>query len=133
MEENNMSKINTIKRLGKVGLLLSAGLIAAELKNDKKVATIVGKLENERSLFTDEKAIGLVDGAISLVIGAVVMGVGMMILGQVFPNIIGTDAESNASITAMKATTWSAMGLLPIGLTVFAAVVIIGIVMYLRQ
>jgi hypothetical protein len=125
--------IRNFGRLGKVGALLSAGLVAAAVHDDAKAGKIVAKMETERSLFTDERAIGLVDGAISLVIGAVVMGVGMMILGQVFPNITGTDADSNASIEAMKSTTWSAMGLLPIGLTVFAAVVIIGIVMYLRQ
>jgi hypothetical protein len=100
---------------------------------EKKGLKIIRELEKEKSLMTDERAIGLVDGAISLVIAAVVMGVGMMILGQVFPSIVGNDDTSNASIAAMKTTTWSAMGLLPIGLTVFAAVVIIGIVMYLRQ
>ena len=103
------------------------------LKNEKKAFKIIGKMEAEKSMFTDEKAIGLIDGATSLVIAAVSMGIGMMILGQIFPSIVGSDAESNASIAAMKTTTWSAMGLLPIGLTVFAAVVIIGIVMYLRQ
>jgi len=128
-----MSKLGNFRRMAHVWALLSAGIVAASLHDDKKAGKIVAKLEKEKSLFTDERAIGLVDGAISLVIGAVVMGVGMMILGQVFPNIIGTDDASNASITAMKSTTWSAMGLLPIGLTVFAAVVIIGIVMYLRQ
>lgn len=127
------AKAKNFKRLGKVGALLCGGLVAAAVHNDKKAYKFVGELEREKSLMTDETAIGLVDGAISLVIGAVVMGVGMMILSQVFPNIVGTDATSNASIETMKSTTWSAMGLLPIGLTVFAAVVIIGIVMYLRQ
>lgn len=125
-------KVRDLKRLGKVGALLCGGLIAATVKDSKKVGSIIGQMEKEKSLMSDEKAIGLVDGSISLVVGAVVMGVGMMILSQVFPNITGTDATSNASITSMKTTTWSAMGLLPIGLTVFAAVVIIGIVMYLR-
>lgn len=122
-----------IKRLSKVGALLCGGLVAASVKDSEKAGKIVGKMEKEKSLMTDEKAIGLVDGSISLVIGAVVMGVGMMILSQVFPNIIGTDDTANESIAAMKTTTWGAMNLLPIGLTVFAAVVIIGIVMYLRQ
>lgn len=126
-----------VRRLGKIGALLCAGLVAGSLPTqemrEKKGIKIIGELEREKSFLKNEKAIGLVDGAISLVIGAVVMGVGMMILGQVFPNIIGTDESSNTSIAAMKDTTWSAMGLLPIGLTVFAAVVIIGIVMYLRQ
>jgi hypothetical protein len=126
-------KLNTLRKLGKVSVLLSAGLVAATLHDNKKADIIVAKMEKEKSLLTDEKAIGLVDGAISLVIAAVVMGVGMMILGQVFPSIVGNDDASNTSIAAMKTTTWSAMGLLPIGLTVFAAVVIIGIVMYLRQ
>lgn len=129
--------IKNFKRLGKIGALLCAGLVAGSLPTqamrEKKGLKIIGELEKEKSLMTDERAIGLVDGAISLVIAAVVMGVGMMILGQVFPSIVGNDDTSNASIAAMKTTTWSAMGLLPIGLTVFAAVVIIGIVMYLRQ
>ncbi len=126
-------KFRNTRRMGKVFALLSAGLVAAVLKNEKKAYKIIGKMESEKGMFTDERAVGLIDGAISLVIAAVSMGIGMMILGQVFPSIVGTDAESNASITAMKDTTWAAMSLLPIGLTVFAAVVIIGIVMYLRQ
>ena len=49
------------------------------------------------------------------------------------PSVVGTDAASNASIEVMKTTTWGAMGLLPIALTVFAAVIILGAVAYLRQ
>lgn len=125
------------RRLCKIGALFCAGLVAGSLPTkearEKKGFKIVADMEREKAFLKDEKAIGLVDGAISLVIGAVSLGIGMMILGQVFPSIQGTDEASNASIEAMKNSTWSAMGLLPIGLTVFAAVVIIGIVMYLRQ
>lgn len=125
------------RRLARISALFCAGLVAGALPTkearEKKGFKIISEMQKEASFLKNEKAIGLVDGAISLVIAAVVMGVGMMILGQVFPNIVGSDTASNASIAAMKTTTWSAMGLLPIGLTVFAAVVIIGIVMYLRQ
>lgn len=126
-----------VRRLGRIGALVCAGLVAGSLPTqaarEKKGLKIIEQLENEKAFLKNEQAVGLVDGAISLVIGAVVMGVGMMILGQVFPNINGADDTSNTTIAAMKSTTWSAMGLLPIGLTVFAAVIIIGIVMYLRQ
>ena len=88
----------------------------------------------KKNLFRDEQAsLNMGDASITNVLAAVTMGIGAMILGKIFPQIQGSDEASKAAIASMQATTWDALGLLPIALTVFAAVVIIGVVMYLRQ
>ncbi|XHH53671.1 MAG: major capsid protein [Methanosarcina spindle-shaped virus 1] len=86
-----------------------------------------GMLSNEQA------SMSIGDSSITIVLAAVTMGVGAMICGKIFPQIQGTDTASNETIAAMQATTWDALGLLPIALVIFAAVVIIGVVMYLRQ
>lgn len=86
-----------------------------------------GMLSNEQA------SLSIGDASIAIVLAAVTMGVGAMILGKIFPQIQGSDEASSAAIAAMQQTTWDALGLLPIALVIFAAVVIIGVVMYLRQ
>ena len=111
--------------------LTAAGLVSS--MTGKKSEVILSRMESERSMISDERAIGIADGCIYLVSASVTLGIGAMILGQVFSSISGTDEASNASIEVMKTSTWGAMGLLPIALTVFAAVIILGAVAYLRQ
>jgi len=72
-------------------------------------------------------------GVMTIVICATIMGVGAMILSKIFPSIVGSDDTANATIASIKESTWSAIGLLPVALIVLAAVIIIGVVMYLRQ
>jgi sporulation-control protein spo0M len=89
--------------------------------------------QKEGFLKNEQASIGIGDASISLVLAAVTMGVGAMILGKIFPKIQGSDEASTAAIAAMQQTTWDALGLLPVALTIFAAVVIIGVVMCLRN
>jgi len=76
--------------------------------------------------------VDIADGVIIICIAAVVMGVTAMILSKIFPSIQGFDDDSNATIAAIKSSTWDAIGLLPVALIVLAAVIIIGVVMYLK-
>ncbi len=89
--------------------------------------------KSEGFLKNEHANLSIGDASITIVLAAVTMGVGAMILGKIFPQIQGSDEASNAAIAAMQQTTWDAMGLLPVALVIFAAVVIIGVVMYLRQ
>lgn len=89
--------------------------------------------KDEGFLTNEQASLSIGDASITVVLAAVTMGVGAMICGKIFPQIQGTDEASNATIASMQATTWDALGLLPVALTIFAAVVIIGVVMYLRQ
>lgn len=115
-------------------LLAAAGITAAALHDKKTALKVVDKIEKSKSLFADQGAnIAIGDASIGLVIAAVTMGIGAMILSKIFPQVQGTDETSNNTIASIKSTTWDSISLLPIALIVFAAVVIIGVVMYLRQ
>lgn len=74
----------------------------------------------------------IANGVMTIGVCAVIMGVVAMILSKIFPSIVGFDEESNTTIAAIKSSTWDAMGLLPVALIVLAAVIIIGVVMYLK-
>lgn len=132
------------KKLGKYGrsakflvntaLLASAGMVAAAVHDSDTAWKTVEKYEKSRGIFADETAnVALGDATMSIVVAAVTMGVGAMILSKIFPSIIGSDSTANSTIETIKNTTWDALVLLPIALIVFASVVIIGVVMYLRQ
>ena len=112
--------------------LTGAGLVSSI--TGKKQEVILSRMEAERDLIAHNGGqVGIAEGAIMIVTAAVTLGIGSMILGQIMPSVVGTDEASNASIAVMKTSTWGAMGLLPIALTVFAAVIILGAVAYLRQ
>ncbi len=119
-------------------LLACGGLFAGAVKDSKTGCQIIGKMEKLRvdyDLFdgNHQASISITDAVMGIVVSAVTMGVGAMILSKIFPSITGTDAEANETIATIKSTTWDAMVLLPIALIVFAAVVIIGVVMYLKN
>lgn len=130
-----MVNINTkLKFFGRTARLTACGIIAAGLGKKTVAESKITDYAKLRELYANEggnASIG--DASISLVVAAVTMGVGSMILSKIFPSIVGSDAKANQTIANIQNTTWDAISLLPIALTVFAAVVIIGVVMYLRR
>lgn len=89
--------------------------------------------QKEGVLTNEQASMSIGDASITVVLAAVTMAVGAMICGKIFPQIQGTDEASNTTIAAMQTTAWDALGLLPVALIIFAAVVIIGVVMCLRN
>ena len=99
----------------------------------KDVNKLKGKRDQAALFIENEHAMGVIDAVLTVVIGAVTMGIGAMILAKIQPNVVGTDAASNETITGIFTTAWDAMAMLPIVLIVIVAVVILGAVMMLAQ
>ncbi|AKB78633.1 hypothetical protein MSHOH_2150 [Methanosarcina horonobensis HB-1 = JCM 15518] len=75
----------------------------------------------------------ITDGVIGMGIFVIVLAIVAMIISKIAPNVVGTDDVSNATIATIFSSGWAGLGLAAIGVVVFGAVLILGIVMALRR